>query len=266
MSVQQSNVLAGHRSVHTLAPVTATELAIILAAVVLGSTVKAVTGMGLPLIAVPVAALFVDLTDAIVVIAFPNVLANLILAAREWDSRSDTRDLPILAGCGVVGAVLGTVLLVSVSETPLLVLLVASIFGYIAIFLLNPDLRVTAQQSRVWSPVVGGVAGAFQGAIGISGPIVGSWVHAFRLERSPYIFSITTLFFLTGATQLAVLLGAGELSGRVTASLLACIPVLASIPLGTWLRGHISARGFDYAVLTLLGVSGLALVMRIAVG
>jgi len=237
--------------------VTATELAIILAAVVLGSTVKAVTGMGLPLIAVPVAALFVDLTDAIVVIAFPNVLANLILAAREWDSRSDTRDLPILAGCGVVGAVLGTVLLV---------LLVASIFGYIAIFLLNPDLRVTAQQSRVWSPVVGGVAGAFQGAIGISGPIVGSWVHAFRLERSPYIFSITTLFFLTGATQLAVLLGAGELSGRVTASLLACIPVLASIPLGTWLRGHISARGFDYAVLTLLGVSGLALVMRIAVG
>lgn len=245
---------------------TATELAIILLAVVLGSTVKAVTGMGLPLIAVPVAALFVDLTDAIVVIAFPNLLANLILASREWDSRTKTRDLPILAGSGIIGAILGTVLLVSVSETPLLVLLVASIFGYIALFLLNPDLRIAPQQSRIWSPIVGGVAGAFQGAIGISGPIVGSWVHAFRLERSPFIFSITTLFFLTGVTQFAVLLGAGELSGRVSASLLACIPVLGSIPLGTWLRGRVSARGFDDAVLALLGVSGLALVMRITVG
>lgn len=245
---------------------TATELVIILVAVVLGATVKAVTGMGLPLIAVPVAALFVDLTDAIVVIAFPNVLANFILAAREWDSRGESRDLPVLAISGIVGAVLGTILLVSVSETPLLVLLIVSIFGYIAIFLLNPDLRVTPAQSRLWSPVVGGIAGAFQGAIGISGPIVGSWVHSFRLERAAHIFSVTTLFFLTGATQLVVLVGAGELSGRITATLLACLPVLASIPLGTWLRGHISARGFDYAVLALLGVSGLALVMRVVTG
>jgi hypothetical protein len=41
----------------------------------------------------------------------------------------------------------------------------------------------------------------------------------------------------------------------IGASLLACIPVLASIPLGTWLRGRVSARGFDLAVVAMLTAS-----------
>jgi hypothetical protein len=40
--------------------VTAGELVVILAAVVIGTIAKAVTGMGLPLIAIPIASLFVD--------------------------------------------------------------------------------------------------------------------------------------------------------------------------------------------------------------
>ena len=80
-----------------------TELAIVLVAVVIGAIAKAVTGMGLPLIAIPIASLFVDVNDAIVVIAFPNVLANAFLAGRERSSYPETRDLPTLAIAGVVG-------------------------------------------------------------------------------------------------------------------------------------------------------------------
>jgi hypothetical protein len=60
--------------------VSGTELAIVLIAVVVGSVVKAVTAMGLPIIAIPIAALFVDLDAAVVMIAFPNLLANAVLA------------------------------------------------------------------------------------------------------------------------------------------------------------------------------------------
>ena len=47
------------------------ELTIVLVAVVIGSVSKAVTGMGLPVIVIPVAALFVDIEDAVVIIALP---------------------------------------------------------------------------------------------------------------------------------------------------------------------------------------------------
>ncbi len=241
---------------------TGTELTIVLIAVVVGAIVKAVTGMGLPLIAIPIAALFVDLDDAVVTIAFPNLLANGVLAYRERSHIRETRDLPVLAGASVVGAVIGAIAFVSLPEEPLVILLIVAIIGYVITFFAKPDLRVGPERSRRLAPAVGGVAGAFQGAIGISGPIVGSWIHSYRLPRGAHIFSVTSLFLVSGTTQFAVLAGSGELAGRVGASLLACIPVLGSIPVGAWLRNRVSARGFDRAVIAMLIASIGALAVK----
>jgi len=242
--------------------VSGTELAIVLVAVVIGAVAKAVTGMGLPLIAIPIASLFVDVETAVVVIAFPNVLANATLATRERDSVGETRDLPILAATGVVGAVAGTLLFVNVPDEPLVIALVAAILGYVVLFFVHPDLRLGPAASRRWSPLVGGVAGVFQGAIGISGPVVGSWIHSYRLTRGAHIFSVTSLFLITGLTQLVVLVVSGELSGRVAATLLACVPVMVATLFGARLRSSVSSRGFDLAIVGMLTVSAVALSIR----
>jgi uncharacterized membrane protein YfcA len=238
------------------------ELAIILVAVVVGSTIKAVTGMGLPLIVIPVASMFVDLEDAVVVIAFPNVLANGVLAFEARRAWPQTRDLPALALFGILGAIVGTILFVNVPEEPLVFALIAAIAIYVVNFFANPDLHTTPKRSRRASPLVGTVAGVFQGAIGISGPIVGAWIHSYRLARSAHVLSVTVLFFITGLTQLVLLVANGELAGRVSATLLACIPVLASIPLGAVLRSRISARGFDLAIIAILTVSAVSLLVQ----
>jgi len=237
-------------------------LAIILVAVVIGSIGKAVTGMGLPLIVVPVAALFIDIEDAVVIIALPNLLANVVLAFRERAHAGVTRDLPRLGVFGMVGAAVGTFLFVTAPEEPLVVALIVAIAIYIAMFFLKPDLHTTPERSRRWSPGVGVVCGLFQGAIGISGPIVTSWIHSLRLPRGAHILSVTVLFLFTGITQFAILAANGELSGRTIATLLACIPVLATIPIGTRLRDRISGRGFDLAIIAMLFVSAIALCVR----
>jgi uncharacterized membrane protein YfcA len=229
-----------------------TELTIVLIAVVVGSVVKAVTGMGLPLITIPIAALFVDLDDAVVTLALPNVAANGVLAYQERRHVSETRDLPVLAIAGIFGAAVGAIAFVSLPETPLVIILILAIVGYVVAFFVKPDLQTGVDRSRRLAPAVGGVAGAFQGAIGISGPIVGSWIHSYRLDRGAHILSVTSLFLVTGLTQFAVFAATGELDGRIGASLLACIPVLASIPVGTRLRDRVSSRGFDLAVIAML--------------
>ena len=241
---------------------TGTELTIVLIAVIIGAIVKAVTGMGLPIIAIPIAALFVDLDDAVVTIAFANVLANGVLAYRERSHLGETRDLPVLALAGVAGAVVGALAFVSLPQEPLVILLIVAILGYVITFFAKPDLRVGPERSRRLAPAVGAVAGAFQGAIGISGPIVGSWIHSYRLPRGAHILSVTSLFLVSGATQFAVLAGSGELAGRVGPSLLVCIPVLASIPIGARLRNRVSARCFDLAVVGMLIVSIGALAIK----
>ncbi len=70
------------------------------------------------------------------------------------------------------------------------------------------------------------------------------------------------LCLVAGAAQLVVLVVSGELGGRVVATLLACIPVLAVIPIGTQLRDRISSRGFDLAIVGMLGLSSIALCVR----
>ena len=239
-----------------------TELAVVLGAVVIGAIAKAITGMGLPLIAIPIASLFVDVNDAIVVIAYPNVLANAYLAGRERTSYPETRDLPVLAIAGVVGAIVGTLLLVNIPEQPLVAAVIVAIVGYVVLFFANPELRVGPPSSRRLAPALGGVAGVFQGAVGISGPIVGSWIHSYRLPRGAHILSVTSLFFITGLAQLIVLIGSGDLAGRVTATLLACVPVFAAIPIGTRLRNSVSVRGFDLAIVGMLMISALALTVQ----
>lgn len=238
------------------------ELAIILVAVIVGSLVKSVTGMGLPIIAIPVAALFVDFETAVVVLAFPTMLANAVLAGRERTHYAQTRDLPTLAVFGVIGAIVGTLAFVNLPEQPLVLALVGVIAFYVIAFFAHPELRTASATSRRWSPAVGGVAGAFQGAVGISGPIVQAWVHSYRLPRDAHILSVTALFFITGLAQTAVLVIDGELDGRVAATLLACLPVLASIPLGTRLRDRMSGAAFDLAIVAVLILSAVALLAR----
>lgn len=241
---------------------TGTELAIVLVAVVIGSTVKAITGMGLPLISIPIAALFVDLDDAVVTIAFANILANGVLSFGERDSYRHTRDLPVLATFGAVGAVVGAVAFVRLPNEPLVVLLIVAIIAYVTSFVARPDFQIDPVRSKHLAPVAGAVAGMFQGAIGISGPIVGSWVHSYRLQRGAHILSVTSLFLVSGIAQFSVLVVSGELSGRIGASLLACIPVLAAIPIGTRIRDRVSSAGFDRAIIAMLIVSIIALSIK----
>jgi uncharacterized protein len=59
-----------------------------------------------------------------------------------------------------------------------------------------------------------------------------------------------------------VLIGHGEFAGRVPATLVACVPVLGAIPLGTRLRDKVSVRGFDLAIVGVLSISAAALAIE----
>lgn len=243
---------------------TGAEIAIALAAVVVGATTKSVTGMGFPLVAIPVISLFVSVEDAVVVIALPNVVMNLVLCLGVRSVWPQTRDLPVLAVSGVVGAVAGTFVLVRVSEDLLVLALAVVVLAYVALSLLRPETSVAPQTARRWAAPVGTAAGVMQGAIGISGPIVSSWIHAYRLPRDAFVLSVTLMFLLSGSTQLVVLAAEGAVTGTRLALTLAAVPiVLATVPLGTWVRHRLPEGGFDRVVLGVLALSAVALVVRV---
>lgn len=243
---------------------TGVEVLVVLGASLVGAFVKSVTGMGYPLFAIPIITLVIGIEDAIVIVAAPNMAANLALCWGARDGRDEARDVRALVLSGLAGAAVGTFLLVQAPEEPLQILLAATIVGYVVVFVRSPDLRIDPETSRRWAPAVGAAAGVMQGAVGVSGPVVATWLHGYRLPRQAYVFSVTAIFFASGSVQFWLLLAAGEVTAaRAAMAALAAVPVFAMIPVGSRLRRRLGGRGFDRAVLLVLVVSGFALLVEV---
>ena len=229
-----------------------------------GSAVKSVTGLGQPLFAVPLLAPVIGVETAVVVISLPNLLANVLLVKQVHRSRSDTRDLPVLLTTSVAGTVLGTAALVSWPEEPLFIVLVGLIAVFVWSALRSNNLAIPEAAGRRWSPLVGLVAGLAQGAVGVSGPVVVTWLYAYRLSRDAFILSITSIFLVTSVAQIGALAAAGAYTtGRLVAAAVAFIPVAVIIPTGERLRRHLSSTAFDRSVLAVLLVAACVLTARV---
>ncbi len=240
-----------------------TDLFLVAIASLVGSFVKSVTGMGYPLIAIPILTLSIGVESAVVVIAIPNFFANLLLNLGVREERRHSRDLPILVVTSILGAVVGTIVLVEAPEEPLLFGLALSVFAFVVQRLRDPELSLDPAATRRWAPLAGSLAGFSHGAVGVSGPIVAMWLHGYRLPKNAYVFSVTALFLASGATQLAVLLASGQYGrDRLIASSIALVATLCMIPVGTHMRSRIGGRTFERMILALLVFSGGSLVLR----
>jgi uncharacterized membrane protein YfcA len=244
--------------------VTATQLIVIVLASAAGALVKGVTGMGYPVLAVPLIALVTGMEDAVVIVALPNLAANVYLCWDAREHRHGARDLGRLVGFGALGAVVGTVALVRLPELPLRIALALTIGYFVVQFVRHPELKVGEATAHRWSPAAGGVIGVMQGAVGVSGPVVATWLHGYRLPRETYVYSITLIFGVTGAVQVLTLGGQGQFDvDRLVAAAAAAVPVALAIPMGVRLRQRLAGPAFERAVLAVLVFSAISLVAEV---
>jgi uncharacterized protein len=237
------------------------DLVVIVVAIAVGAFIKGATGGGLPQIAIPVMAVFLGVEHAVVVMAIPGVVANGLLV---WSHRAEaarTRHLPAMVAAGIVGSVVGTMLLKSLDGRVLSGVLAVVILGYIVLALARPGFTLPARVTRVGSAPVGLVAGGLQGATGISGPLLTTWLHGFGLPPRTYVFAISTLFFVFSTVQAITLAGVGLYSpSRLLESLLALLPILLALPLGVRAARRLSAQTFQRVILVLLAASVVSLI------
>lgn len=235
-----------------------TEVAIILAAISVGSLIKGITGSGLPQVAIPVMAIFLGVERAVVVMAIPGIVSNGWMMWTHRAHLSRTRDLPILLGTGLVGALGGTWLLKELDPRILSGILAALILVYVVLRFVHPTFRLQPATTRALSAPVGLAAGTLQGATGMSGPLLTTYLHSYRLDPPVYVVSLVTLFQVFAMAQALALLGLGLFTpDRFAEGLLVLVPMGILLPLGARLSRTMSARTFDSWILALLvGSSG----------
>lgn len=243
------------------------EVAVIVVALAVGAFLKGATGGGLPQIAIPIMATFLGVERAVIVMAIPGVVANSWMVWSTRDALRLSRDLPSLLVSGVVGAVAGTFLLESLDSRVLSLALACVIIVYVVLATRRPGFSVSARVSRLTSPPVGLAAGGMQGATGISGPLLSTYLHGFGLVPRAYVFSLSVMFLVFSLTQTLTLFGIGLYPAeRVVESLLALIPIAVMLPLGSRLASRLSPDAFRRVILVLLSLTAAKLLYDALLG
>lgn len=247
--------------------ITTESIAIIVIALAVGSFAKAITGIGLPPIAIPIMAGFLGMERTVVILVIPTMASNAWLVWEYRKHASLNRDLPIVLLTGMVGVALGTWALSELDDQVMFLLLAVWTWVYLLLAHFKPELKLPEWVQRPIAPVVGVAAGILQGATGVSGPIVATYFHALRLSKEAYVFSVTLSFLVLSGWQVIALVPMGMFTqSRFYEGLLALIPTLVVMPLGIYLARVMSARVFNMALFGVLFLISLRLFYRGLVG
>jgi uncharacterized protein len=241
-------------------------LALIVLALGAGAIAKGATGMGLPLIAIPVLASYLGLPHAVSVMLIPIIATNSWQAwrFRNEGRAADLRFLLPMCIAGSVGMVLGTYALAELDERSLMLLLGLVLLCYVGFRLIQPDFVLGPTLGYRIAAPAGLAAGVLQGAAGLSSPAVITFIHAMRLPYRPHVFAVSVIFLVLGLVQLPSLAVNGILQWRwVAEGVFALLPALLFMPVGQRIGAAISKKAFDRLMLGFIGLMGLKMLLGI---
>ncbi len=237
---------------------------IVLLAIALGSLIKGVTGLGLPLLAVPAIAAFSSVEEAVVLMIIPIFGSNLwLITAHRRFAPLLREHLPFLA-VGFLGGIAGTFLLVVVDDRWLKLLLAAWLALYLAQYFLGDLLRFLFRARGTAAALVGLTAGTIQGATGVSSHIVAPYFHGRGLQADSYAFLVASAFLSFSAAQLIAAASGGLFTmERTTLGLVALVPTLLFTQIGIRIAPLVPAGVFEKLLLLLFVLMEIKLIADI---
>ena len=241
-------------------------LAVIFVALAAGGIAKGATGMGLPLVALPVLASAFGLTHAIGLMVVPVLISNLwqVWSMRQFRHAEGLRFMPRFLVGIAAGVIAGTWLLKTMPERWLVVGLGLMLVGYVVFRLLRPAATIGPALAQRAALPVGFAGGLLNGATGTSAPVSVTFIHWMKLERDTHVFVVSAMFFVVGAIHLPSLAIAGLLEPVwLLEGAFALIPTLLFMPLGRWFALRLSREAFDRLLMIFLGLVGIKMLLGI---
>jgi uncharacterized protein len=167
----------------------------------LSVVVGTVAGFGTSTILLPIALFFVDFKTALVLVAISHLSGNA--GATTFFRHGLDRRLFLLFGVpSVVLTVLGAAIVIYIPQNVLEVLLRIFFLLFSIYSLLRPGFKVKA--AKIYTIFGGGLSGFLQGLMGIGGPLRGSFLISYNLDKFMYIATMSAIAVVIDVTRIPI--------------------------------------------------------------
>ena len=214
-----------------------------------------VIGFGSSTIFLPLALLFVDFKNALVLVAFLHIFGNIGRVV-FFRYRIDRRLLLLFGAPSIVLTVAGALLVNYVSQDILKIALGAFLVFFTVASLVRPGFKFPANKFNAIAG--GGLSGFFAGLIGTGGALRGAFLTAFGLEKGVYIATAAFIALAVDMTRLPIYFAGGFLEQKYYFY----IPVLFAVAIvgsyaGKKIVNKVPQKIFRSLVLLALAAIGL---------
>ena len=247
--------------IHTLYSEQASIIVAVVLSLIVAGLLKGIIGIGMPVVALPLLSLFIDVKSAAMLLSMPLVLSNFPQALEGGKTgRCLMQLMPVILGM-IPGLFLGVRVLLAVDANIARIIAGLVLIGVGTVTLLAPKLQL---QCRVVLPA-GITFGFFGGILGGIAAMAGPVVFIFLLAKGLRGQSFTkeaSLYLVISSGLLAILLTASrEFSWLdVPVSMAAIFPVALGMYVGQHMRDKIAPETFRKLVLIAVIGAGAELV------
>jgi uncharacterized membrane protein YfcA len=225
---------------------TALHLAITIVVMALAGFVHGALGLGFPLVATPLLALFTDVKTAIVFTLLPALTATVISVVNGGRPMAVIRQYWTLPAYMIVGSYLGARLLIVANPTPFLLLLALLVLAYLNLRRLQGlAAHWIGIHPRAARAAFGLLAGALESTANVSGPVLLIFFLSTALPPVALVQALNLCFLAGKTTQGMTLAYAGAVPAGVWLSTLPFAAVGAmGLLAGIRIRSRIDAETY----------------------
>jgi uncharacterized membrane protein YfcA len=229
----------------------------------LAYSLRAITGFGSALVAVPLLSLFLPLQFVVPWIVALDVAAAFVLTGASWRNREvDWGEIRWLLPPASLGILLGLLLLVELPQRALAL----GLGGLIILFGLRYLLGLHGERpvSRIWALPAGALGGAIGSLFATGGPPSVIYLSHRLRDKSRLRATLSGLFLIEGGLRLLAFVAAALLvqPGMLKALLLGAPIMGLALYAGHHVHISLSQRRVLQLVGVLLAASGCALIWR----
>jgi uncharacterized protein len=223
-------------------------------------------GFGFPIVATPLIALVIDIKSAIALLAPITLVLTVISALRGGGLAALARRfLPLIAGA-VIGASLGTLVLLAAPPEPFLLVLAGSILLYLNLERVGAGTSPFVQRREARLGIAFGfVGGVFEAIANVAGPILLIYFMLLGLAPAQMVQTLNLCFSMGKAAQTATWAASGALTPATWAAIGALtVPAVGALFAGMRVRSRIDAATYRRWLRGALWVMAALLLLQFA--